>query len=309
MNTHSTLAGAAAMLILLCFAATASDRLADPVQHIETTLAALHGAASKADGKRYFELFAPDAVFLGTDATERWTIDEFRAYAMKRFETGTGWTYTLRPDTRHIVTEGDVAWFDELLDNAKYGTCRGSGVLRKIGETWKIAQYNLAFAIPNERAEEVVEAIHHGAAQPTTIYLVRHAEKNTSDPGNADPDLSEAGRERAEALRRLLADVKFDQVIVSHMKRTMQTVESLLPAGAKPMVLDGQDAQSLPQELRNELRGKTVLVCGHSNTLPQIMKSIGVNEPIAIDENTFDVLYIVTLSGSQVSVQRLHYGE
>lgn len=133
----------------------------DTIAKIEFTLNALHAAASKADGKRYFDLFAPDAVFLGTDASERWPIDEFKTYAMKRFETGTGWTYTLKPGTRHIhVEEGDsVAWFDELLENAKYGTCRGTGVLRKVDGQWRIAQYHLTIPLPNDIAPDVVKMI------------------------------------------------------------------------------------------------------------------------------------------------------
>lgn len=127
--------------------------------NVSSVLDQLHHFASKADGPRYFELFAPDAVFLGTDAGERWPIDQFKAYAMKRFETGTGWTYTLKPGTRHINVRGDIAWFDELLDNAKYGVCRGSGVLRKIDGQWKIAQYNLTFTVPNDVAADVVKVI------------------------------------------------------------------------------------------------------------------------------------------------------
>ncbi len=138
-------------------------------QAIATTLNGLHEAASKADGKRYFELFTSDAVFLGTDATERWTIGEFKAYAMKRFETGTGWTYTLRPGSRHIVVEkGDtLAWFDETLENAKYGACRGTGVLRKVDGQWKIAQYNLTMLVPNDAALDVVKVIrdHESGAE------------------------------------------------------------------------------------------------------------------------------------------------
>jgi len=128
-------------------------------QRVSNVLDALHDAASDADGERYFDLFAPDAVFLGTDATERWTIDEFRAYAMKRFETGTGWTYTLKPGTRDVRVHNDIAWFDELLHNAKYGTCRGSGVLRRIEGEWKVEQYVLSFTVPNEAAQDVVRII------------------------------------------------------------------------------------------------------------------------------------------------------
>lgn len=135
---------------------------------IIATLDALHEAASKADGSRYFALFAPDAVFLGTDATERWTIEEFRAYAQKRFDTGTGWTYQAIDDKRFITVDegGEVAWFDELLTNAKYGTCRGSGVLRKIGGQWKIAQYNLSIPIPNDLALQVVKMIRQHESLP-----------------------------------------------------------------------------------------------------------------------------------------------
>lgn len=133
---------------------------------ISSALDALHDAASKADGDRYFALFGPEAVFLGTDASERWPLDEFKTYANKRFATGAGWTYTLRPGTRHIEIEGGVAWFDELLENAKYGTCRGSGVLRKIDGQWKIVHYNLTFTVPNEVAAEVVAVIRRHESSP-----------------------------------------------------------------------------------------------------------------------------------------------
>ena len=133
---------------------------------ISKLLDELHAAASKADGERYFALFAPKAVFLGTDATERWPIEEFKAYATKRFATGTGWTYTLVPGTRYISVDGNIAWFDELLENAKYGTCRGSGVLRKVGDQWKIAQYNLTFTVPNDAAAEVVKVIRATPTEP-----------------------------------------------------------------------------------------------------------------------------------------------
>lgn len=128
---------------------------------ISRTLDSLHAAASKADFNAYFSLFAPDAIFLGTDATERWTLEEFKTYTKARFDTGKGWTYTLAPGSRHVTIDrsGGVAWFDELLDNAKYGRCRGSGVLRKTGDDWRIAQYNLTFTIPNDVASDVVALI------------------------------------------------------------------------------------------------------------------------------------------------------
>ena len=119
----------------------------------------LHRAASTGDGQRYFDLFAPGAVFFGTDASERWTLEEFRAYALRRFEEGATWTYHVT--TRHVFVSGDgsTAWFDEALHNAKYGVCRGTGVLVRIGGDWRIAQYNLTIPIPNEIALDVVKMI------------------------------------------------------------------------------------------------------------------------------------------------------
>ncbi|MHC4989369.1 MAG: nuclear transport factor 2 family protein [Planctomycetota bacterium] len=131
---------------------------------IASVLDALHDAASRADGARYFALFAPGAVFFGTDATERWTIEEFRSYAQARFDAGQGWTYAV---TERHVTVGDrrrTAWFDEMLHNEKYGVCRGTGVLVKAGGEWRIAQYHLTIPVPNDLASEVVRMIRERAA-------------------------------------------------------------------------------------------------------------------------------------------------
>lgn len=152
-------APAAALLVLLAAAPHAPLPATDPRDDVARTLDDLHDAASSADGARYFSLFTPDAVFLGTDASERWTIEQFRAYAKPHFDKGRGWTYIPRPDERHIEIHADTAWFDEALDNAKYGLCRGTGVLIRQGGRWKIAQYNLTVPIPNDLLPDVAQMI------------------------------------------------------------------------------------------------------------------------------------------------------
>ena len=114
-----------------------------------------HDAAAHADEARYFGHFAPDAVFLGTDMTERWDLAAFRAYAHSRFASGHGWVY--HPQRRAITfaSDGTVAWFDEDLMGERAGPTRGSGVLVASGGRWLIAQYNLAFTIPNERFDDL----------------------------------------------------------------------------------------------------------------------------------------------------------
>src|SRR5262249_16840596 len=85
------------------------------VSEADATLNALHAAASRADGAAYFALFAPRAVFVGTDAKEHWDIAAFKAYAEPFFSKGQGWTY--EPLERHVslADGGDVAWFEERL--------------------------------------------------------------------------------------------------------------------------------------------------------------------------------------------------
>lgn len=142
-------------------------------RRVDVVLNDLHEAASRADEDRYFALFEPDGVFLGTDASERWTTAEFREYAHARFATGQGWTYT--PTARHIYVslDGRTAWFDEALHNAKYGECRGTGVLTRRADQWRIAQYNLTVPVPNDLLPSVADMIRAQAGA-----------SRTTDPGD-----------------------------------------------------------------------------------------------------------------------------
>lgn len=151
----------AMLLISLAVPGALRAQDASSIASIDSTLNQLHQAASKADGRVYFSLFTHDAIYIGTDANERWTLKQFRAYAEPYFSKGTGWTY--KPRSRHIVI-GDVpcrcvAWFDELLDSENYGTSRGTGVLVRKNGSWKISQYALTFPIPNDLAKGMTAEI------------------------------------------------------------------------------------------------------------------------------------------------------
>ena len=128
------------------------------------TLDRMHQAAADADVATYFAQFSHTARFVGTDASEHWDIAAFKAYAEPLFARGQGWTY--RPYDRTLIVSGDVAWFDEKLDNDGYGALRGSGLLRRTGPEgeWKIEQYVLSFTVPNDRARAVVALIKSDAA-------------------------------------------------------------------------------------------------------------------------------------------------
>ena len=64
---------------LLALALASTQPAADPVLEAEAVIDRMHQAASRADGQAYFALFTPDARFIGTDATERWTLEQFKA--------------------------------------------------------------------------------------------------------------------------------------------------------------------------------------------------------------------------------------
>ena len=149
------------LLIALMSPAGLLAQDARSVAAIDSTLNQLHDAAAKADGRRHFPLFTDDGVFIGTDASERWTVKQFRAYAEPFFSKGQGWIY--KPRLRHIVIADVpckcVAWFDELLDSQNYGTSRGTGVLVKKNGAWKISQYALTFPIPNDLAKGMTAEI------------------------------------------------------------------------------------------------------------------------------------------------------
>lgn len=123
---------------------------------VEVVLDAWHAAASDADFDTYFGLMTDDGVFLGTDATENWQNDEFRAYAKPHFDKGRAWIFTAVERNVYLNEEENFAWFDELLDT-QMKLCRGSGVLQKINGNWKIAHYVLSIAVPNEYVRGLIE--------------------------------------------------------------------------------------------------------------------------------------------------------
>ena len=155
---------ACAVCIPIAESQTATAQTED-VNAVSSVLDALHEAASDADYDGYFSLYTEDAVFLGTDATERWPISEFKEYTRARFSGGTGWTYHVTGRNIFISDDKNIAWFDESLENVNMGATRGTGVLVKRGSEWKITQYNLTVPIPNDLAREFVATIrkHTGA--------------------------------------------------------------------------------------------------------------------------------------------------
>lgn len=122
---------------------------------IDGTLEAWHEAASNAAFDTYFDLMTADAVFIGTGATEHWDIPAFKAYSKPYFDKGKAWSFTAVERNIQLNEKKDIAWFDELLDT-QMKLCRGSGVLKKTPNGWKIVFYVLSIAVPNDHVGELV---------------------------------------------------------------------------------------------------------------------------------------------------------
>ena len=143
------------LLALLLLCSTIAFGQDSEKQKIDNVLDAWHKAAAEADYEAYFGIMTPKGVFLGTDATENWQNEEFKAYAKPHFDKGRAWSFTAVERNIYLNETEDFAWFDELLDT-QMKLCRGSGVLQKVGGTWKIAHYVLSIAVPNENVSELI---------------------------------------------------------------------------------------------------------------------------------------------------------
>lgn len=134
-------------------------------------------------------------------------------------------------------------------------------------------------------------------AQVTTYYLIRHAEKDRSDPNNKDPNLNSDGQKRAELWRNHFKNIKLDAIYATDYKRTAQTAKPT--AEAKALATHIYDADDLYSEgFQEASRGKTVLVVGHSNTTPAFANAIlGKKMYEDIDDSVNSNLYVITVDG------------
>ncbi len=141
------------------------------------------------------------------------------------------------------------------------------------------------------------------AAAQSTIFIVRHAEK--AESAGKDPDLSKAGRARAESLAKMLKDAKIAAIYATEFKRTQQTAAPLARAlGISVTNLPAKDIAALTAKVRTS--NGNALVVGHGDTIPGLIKAMSISAPIKIAENDYDNLFIVVLD-ERPRLIRLHY--
>jgi len=146
----------------------------------------------------------------------------------------------------------------------------------------------------------------------SSIYLVRHAEKLDG----TDPGLTDAGRVRAEALREKLSDVALDAIYVTQWQRTRLTAAPVAEAQGLPMTVLSTESRTLDQHVQDIIVdlnakhcGETVLLVGHSNTLPRIVYSLTGKQIDELNEQTYNRLFHIRFeAGRPVEVIRSEYG-
>ena len=142
--------------------------------------------------------------------------------------------------------------------------------------------------------------------EPAVVFLVRHAER--ADAGRApekDPDLSKKGKSHAEALARELRDAGITGIYATEYKRTQETAAPLSHSlGVSTQIVPAKETAALVEKVK--AGSGRVLIVGHSNTLPEVARALGISAPLKIGEDDYDDLFVV-LTGAAPRLVHLHY--
>lgn len=153
--------------------------------------------------------------------------------------------------------------------------------------------FTCTFNGTNSASEEKSNSMEN--QEPTVYYFIRHAEKDTTNPSNRDPELTEAGINRSENWTIVFKDIDFDLIYSSNYKRTRSTAQRIADSQQKEVnIYDASKLNDL--DFQQKTKGKKVLVVGHSNTNPAFVNYILEEKKYAdIPEDESGSLFIVTV--------------
>jgi broad specificity phosphatase PhoE len=149
---------------------------------------------------------------------------------------------------------------------------------------------------------------------PTTVVVVRHAEKALDDP--RDPVLTAAGEQRARALLEVVANADVAAIYSTQFRRTRATVEPLaqqlrLPVVVREIAAGSVDAyaEALAREILTTHAGQSVVVVGHSNTVPGIVRALSGHGVAEITDDEYQHLFVVVVPAEGAArVFKTRYG-
>ncbi len=143
----------------------------------------------------------------------------------------------------------------------------------------------------------------------TTLIVIRHGERNAPTPAHPDPHLNRAGKLRAKKLIHVVGQSGIKAVYTSHFVRARETAGPLAAhLGLSPVVMD--EALQVKNDVLANHAGQTVLVIGHSDTVPDLITRLGAGSMPVIDESEYDNLFLVKVfSQGRASLTQLKYGD
>ncbi len=147
------------------------------------------------------------------------------------------------------------------------------------------------------------------AQKQSKIFIVRHAEKVTTDPADKDPELSAEGKQRALDLAASFKDIRLDEIYATKYKRNRQTASPLAEQKKLAVkIYDSKMQQAFADSLL-KLKGKNMLIVGHSNTVLELIEALGTARPLQqLSDDDYDYFFEVTINKGKAFVKTSQYG-
>lgn len=159
----------------------------------------------------------------------------------------------------------------------------------------------------DKEPEEIIEDARDPSEEITTYYFIRHAEKDTTETKNEDPDLTEAGLKRSQNWVKTFQDIDFDLIYSSDYKRTVNTAKPIAESKNKEIKFFNTEKLN-DKDFQENTKNKTVLVVGHSNLNPEWVNYIlGKEKYENLDEKVYGSLFIVTIHPDGLRTSQVLY--
>jgi hypothetical protein len=173
-------------LLALSFGAQAQNAPSDAAyrKQINAFIDEWHDDAANAR-MAYFDKIAPNGIYIGTDKTELWNREQFKAWAKRFFDRKSAWSFKATKRNVYMSPDKKFIWFDELLDT-QMGPCQASGVIRKTDKGFEIEHYQLSIAVPNEVADKVTRLVKEYESRPPEAKPVE-TKQGEARPAEARP--------------------------------------------------------------------------------------------------------------------------
>ncbi|MBX2928341.1 MAG: histidine phosphatase family protein [Saprospiraceae bacterium] len=300
-------------ILLLCCASllfsqnavdkAATHHTASIDQIVQTLYDVISGPAGARDWDQFNSLFYPDA-FMGAVRTDTAGATALRKMSPAEYIRLNGEMFLKnafyeRELHRRVMQYGNMA---QVYSAYELELHTASGVLKRRGlnSIQLLFENNRWWVMSLVWEEEKPDwPLDEQGGELTKIIVVRHAEK--ANDGTSDPPLSEAGLQRAAKLNRMLSDLKIDRLYSTFYKRNVQTLAPLAEAQKVEIVTYEAHDKTLAARILESDRGKTIVISGHSNTVPGLVNAwLGHNKYADLPDSEYSKIWILTFNGKEL---------